>query len=250
MGWQKNKKKRERLHRQRLQKARRGGYAATGDGPVPAAYAKGYQTRGLSMHERAELAAQRAERAEQAKQAIQANPAASPLAQGLPGAPVANPSEVLAGTPTAAQEAAAPGSGADASTLPQVELFERPHETHQDARLARRAIMRSWEPEPRATQAILTKAAMMALRDEAKLHEVIAVGKLHLDAHGKIMTEEHHNDRMGYYEAVQDFRRQTSDIPAMPLTINQSGGNIAIFLPHNERDELAEEPAMLPEDRP
>ena len=182
MGWRQNLKK-------RLRKGKRGGYAQ-GEGPIPRAYAKGYQSRGGLPRDRRNATEGSQDGPNPAPGHLDALQAL-PLAHGLPDAEAANPSENLADTPPAATVTAAPGSGAESGPMPQVELFERPHETIADARLARRAIMRSWEPEPRATQAILTKAAMMALRDEAKLNEVIAVGKLHLDAHGKIMAEEH-----------------------------------------------------------
>lgn len=215
MGWRQNLKK-------RLRKGKRGGYAH---------YAKGYQTRGKPRN------------APEGQDGIEAAtghpdaPEALTLAHGLPDAEAANPSENLADTQPPVPSTAAPGSGAESGPMPQVELFERPHETIADARLARRAIMRSWEPEPRATQAVLTKAAMMALREDAKLNEVIAVGKLQLDAHGKIMAEEHHNDRMGYHERALQVRAKVGDyVPGTngpQINVNTGGGPaaVSIFLP-------------------
>lgn len=232
MGWRENLRK-------RLRKDKRRGYASQ-------AYAKGYQTRGRPRNAtEAQTAPGAALDAQESPQDAQK---ALLLAHGHPVAEAANPSENLAEPQPVAQDTAAPvGSGGEAQPLPHVELFERPHETNADVRLARMAIKRSWEPEPRATQAILTKAAMMALRDEAKLNEVVAVAKLHLDAHGKVMVEEHHNDRMEYYDRALALRASDAGMPGTGIRMETDGkAKVTVYLPNNGRDVLDDD--LRPED--
>lgn len=109
----------------------------------------------------------------------------------------------------------------------------------EDVRLARMAIRKRWEPEPEQTHAVLARATEVALKDMAAPATVIAVAKLHLDAHRQVQADEHHDDRLEYHDRALSLRREVADVP-LPITVNGSGNNICIFLPHNDRDEIDE----------
>jgi hypothetical protein len=166
-------------------------------------------------------------------------------AQGRPGSRGSGDSgpepNQTARTPQEASHAASPAAQ-QAQQAPQgfqTALFERKDETRSDARLARRAILNRWRPKPEATEAVLTKATVMALKDEAKANEVIAVAKLHLEAHKTVVSDEHHGDRMDYHERALQIRTKVGDyIPAggPPINISTGGGHaaVSIFLPAKE----------------
>lgn len=113
----------------------------------------------------------------------------------------------------------------------------------EDVRLARMAIRKRWEPEPEQTHAVLARATEVALKDMAAPATVIAVAKLHLDAHRQVQADEHHDDRLEYHERALQIRSKVGDyIPpagaGSQIGINvATGGNLTIVLPHNFRDE-------------
>lgn len=127
--------------------------------------------------------------------------------------------------------------------LPKTALFEREHSSREDVRLARMAIRKRWEPEPEQTHAVLNKATQIALAETAQVGTVLAVAKLHLDAHRQIQSDEHHDDRLEYHERALQIRSKVGDyIPpagaGSQIGINvASGGNLTIHLPHNFRDD-------------
>lgn len=135
--------------------------------------------------------------------------------------------------------------GAGSQTPPQpapVALFERLRETRSDVRMARRALLNRWRPKPEVTEAILTKASVMALDDKAKVGEVIAVGKLHLDAHRQAIADEHHGERLDYYDRALDHRIAGSSgpMPGGGVGVHVQGEgrdvSVVVFLPDNGRD--------------
>lgn len=125
--------------------------------------------------------------------------------------------------------------------LPKTALFEREHGTREDVRLARMAIRKRWQPEAAQTHAVLNKATEIAMRDSAPAGTVIAVAKLHLDAHRQVQSDEHHDDRLEYHERALQIRSKVGDyIPSGSSQIGihvASGGNLQIVLPHNGRDD-------------
>lgn len=130
----------------------------------------------------------------------------------------------------------------------QTALFDRRDETRSDARLARRAILNRWRPKPEATEAVLTKATMMALDEHAKVNDVIAVGKLHLDAHKTLVGDEHHGDRMDYYERALALRANEAGIPGTGIQMETDGpAKVTVYLPNNRRGESLDDD-LRPED--
>lgn len=128
----------------------------------------------------------------------------------------------------------------------QTAMFERLRETRSDARLARRAILNRWRPKPEATEAVLTKATVQALKDDAKIHEVIAVAKLHLAAHQTVVNDEHHCDRMDYHETALELRARDSGIPGGSAglqmeTDGKGSTRVTVYLPNNSRAEPVDE---------
>lgn len=127
--------------------------------------------------------------------------------------------------------------------LVKTAMFERPREAREDVRLARMAIRKRWEPTAEETHAVLTKATIIALQETAPAPVVLAVAKLHLDAHRQVQADEHHDDRLEYHERALQIRSKVGDyIPpagaGSQIGINvATGGNLTIVLPHNFRDE-------------
>ena len=230
MGWRRNLKKR-----------RRAGYAATGE-LVPRAYNAPGRKRGTRRPVQGRIdAPPEAATVQDATQPRpgdqESNPGAGPA--GQPIAPGTTGTSVLAQPPTG-----------DGQQPRQVALFESRPDVTKDARLARMAIKRSWEPQPEATAAVLTKATVMALKEDAKVEHVVAIAKLHLDAHAKVMTEEHHNDRLEYYERALEAR-MSGALPAggtgIKMETDGSGkASVMVYRPNNARDGLDDE--LRPED--
>lgn len=160
--------------------------------------------------------------------------------------------------PRAAEPLSDGGSGGVALEQPisrPTALFERPDECRTDARLARMAIRRRWEPEPKDTKEILCKATEMALEKGATLPMVVAVAKLHLDAHRQIQSDEHHDDRMDYQDRALRLRSNLNDHVGTSR-VNIAGGdgsNVLIYLPSqdddpDEVDRVANAEGMVTED--
>lgn len=122
--------------------------------------------------------------------------------------------------------------------------------------MAIRAIRLGWldrAPKPEHTEAVMTKATMLALNESAKPHEVIAVSKLHIEYHSRVLSHLHHDDRMEYYERQRQMRAKVGDyVPPSggpPINVNSNGGPVAvsIFLPSVDpiQDDIID-----PADRP
>lgn len=114
-----------------------------------------------------------------------------------------------------------------------------------------RALRLGWldkAPKPEHTEAVITKATTIALKPDAKPHEVIAVGKLHLEFQSRVLGHMHHDDRMDYYERALAFRERDSGIPGGTGIEMEAEGRakITVYLPNNRRAELDDE--LLPED--
>jgi len=144
-------------------------------------------------------------------------------------------------TPQARGPSTPSATGGDGG-MPETAMFERPREAREDVRLARMAIRKRWEPTPEETHAVLTKATIIALQETAPAPVVLAVAKLHLDAHRQIQSDEHHDDRLEYHERALQIRSKVGDyIPpsgTSQIGINvASGGTLQIVLPHNFRDD-------------
>lgn len=139
------------------------------------------------------------------------------------------------------EENQTPAIEGGAGGLPETALFERPRLAREDVRLARMAIRKRWEPVAEQTHAVLNKATEVALADTAHPQTVIAVAKLHLDAHRQVQADEHHDDRLEYHERALQIRSKVGDyIPPSGTQIGinvATGGNLHITIPHNFRDE-------------
>lgn len=121
---------------------------------------------------------------------------------------------------------------------PQTALFERRDNIRSDARLVAKAIEFGWIPRSEVTEAIMTKASMQALADNAKPHEVTAVAKLHLVARSQEMAHAHHQERMDYHERALSLRREQADIDPVPSVVVNNNGQaaVSIYIPENFRD--------------
>lgn len=204
----------------------------------------------LARREAARIAAQQEAVKAQAQSGISHTPGPTPLngqkAGPRPEIPIQDAQEGpgLRGIGDVDADATKPAATHQEPPLANVALFENQFETRADARLARRAILARWRPKPEHTEAVLTKATVKALENQAKLNEVIAVAKLHLEAHKTIVSDEHHGDRMDYHERALQIRSKVGDyVPGAsgpPISINTGGGSaaVSIFLP--AKDELQE----------
>lgn len=104
---------------------------------------------------------------------------------------------------------------------------------------------KEWQPAAAMTRTVIEKATELALRDTTKLEGVVAVAKLHLDAHKQVQIEEHNDDRYEFNERVFEHKKETGS-GAVPLNVGvgvrvgqeQAGNDVSvlIYLPDNGRD--------------
>ena len=113
-----------------------------------------------------------------------------------------------------------------------------------------RALRLGWldkAPKPEHTEAVITKATTIALNPDAKPHEVLAVGKLHLEYQSRVLGHLHHEDRMGYYRQALALRERDSGMPGTGIEMEAEGrAKITVYLPNNRRAELDDD--LRPED--
>ena len=140
------------------------------------------------------------------------------------------------------------GESAEPKAEPKIEtaLFESDRLT-RDTRLVGRAIKSRWETPKDIAQAVMLKAGVKALESEtATIPQLVMVGKLFLDVDRANQSEEHHQDRMDYYERARQDKAKVGEYRP-GVNIGVQGGNatanIQIVLPHNFRDS-----GMLTED--
>lgn len=126
-------------------------------------------------------------------------------------------------------------AGGDGGT-PETALFDRPQTTRSDVRLARMAIRKRWEPEAEQTHAILNKASQMALLETAPMPNVIAVAKLHLDAHRQVQSDEHHDDRLEYHDRALQLRAVAGGVNVVNIDTAGGDSRINIYLPNQDDD--------------
>jgi len=130
-------------------------------------------------------------------------------------------------------------------------LFERRDNIRADANMMRRALRLEWldrAPKPEHTEAVLTKGTMQALQEDAKPHEVLAIAKLHLDYHSRVLSHEHHQDRMEYYRQALALREKDAGLPGgAGMEMETTGpAKVTVYLPNNRRAEVMDE--LRPED--
>lgn len=140
-------------------------------------------------------------------------------------------------------------SGAIPEAPVETPIFDRLEKARSDAAMVRRAIRHRWQPDPRVTQAILSKAATIALDDRTSPPVFNAMAKLQFEAERQVTSDEHHHQRMDYYERALSLKagvRVPETIggappPGTAVTVDTSGpSRISIYIPDNGRDPVAE----------
>lgn len=112
--------------------------------------------------------------------------------------------------------------------------------------MVRMAMQKEWRPPAAMSKVVMERATELALRDTTPLQGVVAVMKLHLDAHKQVQIEEHNDDRYEFNERVFEHKKETGN-GAVPLNVGvgvrvsgqeQAGNDVSvlIYLPDNGRD--------------
>lgn len=141
----------------------------------------------------------------------------------------------------------------EASQGYQTPMFERIRETRTDAYMTRRALRLGWldkAPKPEHIEAVLTKATVQALSNEAKPHEVQAVAKLQLEYSTRVLNHEHHEDRMDYYRQALALRERDAgmDGGGAGMSMETEGpAKVTVYLPNNRRADILDDD-LRPED--
>jgi hypothetical protein len=142
------------------------------------------------------------------------------------------------------QEPGERGQGAGAESQLGTALFERPQELRSDIRLARRAVNQAWQTDKKLGELILEKVSKQALGVETAQPftpaQLIATARLHLDVRRLNQADEHHKDRMEYYERALAQRVGTRADPAVELNVDDCGFSVQINLPDNGREPKPE----------